>query len=170
MTARPVLDCTAKLLRELDPKMVQPDPGDAELASSWCLNLIRIEGKKCLLATHEETRFAVFVPNVVRRDLRQLPALFAIALEEALVIEGIPPEGRIDPASAVITRADIRQRSILGCMNEIALHCRLFIEDRGGLSHCDLTDLRRPLNDALHKGRDGQYGTARERLAQRGGP
>jgi hypothetical protein len=125
--------------------------------------------KKCLLAMHEETRFAVFVPGVLRRDLRGLGALLATELREALAAGGLPSPSEMDPTSAVITRADIRLRSVLGCMNELALHCRLFIEDQGGLAYHDQAALRRSLNDVLLKGKDGRYGTGLDRASRWGG-
>jgi hypothetical protein len=117
---------------------------------------------------HEETRFAIFVPGVVRKDLQELPTLVSTALREARAAKGIPSPSGMDPASAIITRADIRLRAVLGCMNELALHCRLFIEAQGGLAYHDQAALRRSLNDILLKGKDGRYGTGLDRVSQWG--
>jgi hypothetical protein len=100
---------------------------------------------------HEATRFALFVPDLLRADRRLLPGLFVASLGEALAAEGIPSKS-FDPAATIITRADVRCRSVLGRMNDLVFQTRLRIEDDGGLSRCDLRVLRHFMNDTLLQG------------------
>jgi hypothetical protein len=74
------------------------------------------ERRKCLLATHEETLFTIFVPDVSREELRQLTRVFLHGLVQTAALEGRRVEAIRDPSRTVVTRTN--SRSVLGSMND----------------------------------------------------
>jgi hypothetical protein len=145
-----VLRCTAKVLKLLGPDSLEPagssiTPHDDD----WYLNVLWLDGRKCLLVTHAGTLFSAFAPDVRVADLR-LTGSFTIGLiEQALDSEGLPRDtfGRLDPANVRMTKT--ADRSVLGCMNDLAQHCRFAVEDAGGLEHCDVKGINRRLRRTI---------------------
>jgi hypothetical protein len=160
----PILRCTARLAGELDPTTLQPNPEGSDPLATWCLNLLWIERRKCLLATHELTLFTLFIPDVSRADLRQLAIGFPIAVAAALAAEGVPAATLLSPGACTLTRTDIRYRRLLGSMNELAFMCRSMIAGQGGLARCDLSDIRHQLNHTLLQVKRKGYDEAMDRV------
>lgn len=160
----PILRCTARLARELDQATIQPNPEGTDPLATWCLNLLWIERRKCVLATNELTRFTVFVPDVSRSDLRELATLFSTAVVCALAAEGMPAATLLRPGACTITRSDICFRRVLGSMNELAFLCRSMIAGQGGLARCDLVDIRHQVNHTLLQVKGEGYDEAMDRV------
>ena len=59
--------------------------------------------------------------------------------------------GELDPAR--VTIAKTADRSVLGCMNDLALTCQLAAEDAGGLARVDLRGLHRVLQRHIYAAR-----------------
>ncbi len=68
-------------------------------------------------------------------------------VERELRREGLPPAtfGNLRPQELILAKT--ADRSMLGCMNDMAFLCEVAISDAGGLAHCDLGEL----NQALHR-------------------
>ena len=135
-----VLRCTAKLQKLVG----RPDPLPAS-DDDWYANLLWIDGRKCLLVTHAGTLFSIFAPDVRAGDLRPLGTFVVPRIHDQLAAEGLSPDalGVLDPSDArIATTAD---RSVLGCMNDLALACNYAVEDAGGLTQLDLVGLHRRL-------------------------
>ena len=160
-----ILRCTARMLTLLDVRATAlPDlpPSDDD----WYLNLLWIERRKCLLLTHAGTLFPVFVAEVRKTDLRPIGPYVVGLVEEHLRSEGLAPDelGRLDPAD--VDLAKTASRSILGVMNDAALHARYRIEAMGGIDRSDAVFLNRFLRRAPHN-RAGDYVTPLDLVAQR---
>jgi hypothetical protein len=108
--------------------------------------------------------FSAFVADVRAADVRPL-ARFAVAVIRAeLQSEGLPPDvlGPLDPDGAQLAKT--ASRSVLGFMNDIAVHCRYQVAARG-LSDCDIDLLNRRLRRTLHN--RGDYVKPIELVAER---
>ena len=83
----------------------------------------------------------VGVPVLLERIVSQLSA------------EGLDEHalGELDPARVTIART--ADRSVLGCMNDLALTCQLAVEDAGGLARVDLRGLHRILQRHIYAAR-----------------
>jgi hypothetical protein len=68
-------------------------------------------------------------------------------VERELRREGLPTATFGDLGSQELILAKTADRSVLGCMNDMAALCEVAIGDAGGLAHTDLGEL----NQALHR-------------------
>jgi len=159
-----ILRCTGRVLALLGGHAVtltEPPPSDDD----WYLNLLWVDRQKCLLLTHAGTLFSVFVAGVRKADLRPIGPYVVKVVEAELRSEHLPPDalGRLHPDA--VRLAKTASRSILGFMNDIAVHCRYQVADAGGLSRCDISALNHRLRRTLHN--RGGYAHPIELVAQR---
>ena len=149
-----ILRCTKKVLDELGREvgvLAELPPGDDD----WYLNLLWIDRLKCLLITHAGTLFSVFQPGVRKADLRDLDRFVAGIVSFELASEGFPENvlGVVGPSGARLAKT--ASRSILGFMNEMAVHVHYAVDGAGGLDRCDIASLNRQLRRTLHN--RGEY-------------
>lgn len=132
----------------------------------WYVNVLWIDGRKCLLLTHAGTLFPVFVADVRKADLRPIGAFVVSLVERHVHSEGLAADtlGLLDPDD--VRLAKTASRSILGVMNDTAVHARYRIEAMGGIDHADVEFLNRFLRRSLHN-QEGEYVTPLELVAQR---
>lgn len=161
-----VLRCTTKLQKVVG----RPDPATATLPISdddWYANLLWVGGRKCLLVTHAGTLLSIFVPDVRARDLRPLGTFVVPLIGDQLNAEGFRADalGILDGSEVRIAKT--AERSVLGCMNDLALTCEHAVADAGGLSHLDLVGLHRRLQRNITNARG--YVPAVELVAGRQG-
>lgn len=150
-----ILRCTARLLSVIkvraDSSVTVPSPED------WYGNLVWIDRRKCLLVTHAQTLFPILAADVRTADLRPLGSFVVPLIEGALGSETLSPDtfGRLDPQD--VHPAKTADRSILGCMNDMVLMIRRVIASTGGLEHCDVARINRPLRRDIHSPRGRGY-------------
>jgi hypothetical protein len=159
-----ILRYTRKVLDLLGGRAVtltEPPPADDD----WYLNLLWVDGRKCLLLTHAGTLLSVFVAGVRKADLRPITLYVVKVVEAELRSESLPPDalGRLDPDAVRLSKT--ASRSVLGFMNDMAVHCRHEVADAGGLSRCDISELNHRLRRTLHN--RGGYAYPIELVAQR---
>ena len=119
-----ILRCTKKLLAVLGAgRVAEPGP------------------------TPDAGDFSIFEADVRAVDLRATHRLVAELVERELRREGLPPATFGNLRSQELILAKTADRSVLGCMNDMAFLCEVAISDAGGLAHCDLGEL----NHALHR-------------------
>src|SRR5258708_39333462 len=82
-----MLRCTAKALALLG--VSEPAIGEA-CARDWYAHLVWIDRRKCLLVTHAETLFSVFMPNVTAAGLRPIGPPAVSPTQAAPQAEGLP--------------------------------------------------------------------------------
>ena len=160
-----ILRCTAKMLTLLGVRATAlPDVPPS--ADDWYLNLLWIDRRKCLLLTHAGTLFPVFAADVRKADLQPIGPYIVGLAEEHLRSEGLAPDalGPLDPEDVHLAKT--ANRSILGVMNDAAVHARYRVEVMGGIDRSDTVFLNRFLRRALHN-RAGDYVTPLELVAQR---
>ena len=151
-----VIRCTGKLLRALGSPVASLTAAPAS-DQDWYANLLWLAGRKCVLLTHAGTLFSIFVPDVSVAVLRPFGPFVVPVIEAALRTEGLPAEtlGTFDPIGVAIAKT--ASRSVLGCMNDLALHCGYAVDDAGGLDRLDVDQLNRQLRRTILGPLGGTY-------------
>jgi hypothetical protein len=148
-----ILRCTKKLLAVIRPRQLADCPPDGE---DWYANLLWLGSRKCLLVTHTATLFSVFEADVRAADLRDPGRLVTGLIGRELRREQLSAEtfGNLDPAS--VNLAKTADRSVLGCMNDMAFMCAASTDRSGGLATTDLADLNQALRRNINSARGYQ--------------
>ena len=143
--------------------MSAPEPGEDD----WYANLLVLDRRKCLLLTHAATLLSVFEPDVRVGQLRSTRELVSALVERDLREEQLPPDTFGDLGSEELAIAKTADRSILGCMNDMAFLAEVAVDQSGGLVSLDNRVLNRQLRRNINSARDYQrpIDLARERLA-----
>ena len=142
-----IIRCTAKLLTELKTK---PTNGPSQ-SSAWCdwhANLLRIERKKWVLFTNNQTLYSFFLPSMKKPILENFEEVFRLGLFKSLMTEGFtePQVEYMLREHQHIAIAKTNSRSILGSMNDLAFQIKSMIYATGGLASADLSEINRQLN------------------------
>ena len=141
------LRCTQKLLSELKQKPTGESQSSADFGS-WHANLLRIDRRKCILFTHDQTLFTFFVPGLTKPHFQSFDEVFRQNLFKSLISENLPQE-QIEiflDNIREIKIAKTNNRSVLGSMNDLALHLKYQIADEGGLAGANIPKLNYDLN------------------------
>jgi hypothetical protein len=143
-----VLRCTAKMLQLLDMKPAPP-PSPAVAQDDWYLDQLWLDGRKAILLTHARTLFSVVVPGVRKAEIVPIGRFVAGQITEALRAEALPPStfGDLSPDALCFTKT--ADRSVLGCMTDMAFICRQAIVEAGGLDRCDMAALNSQLRRTI---------------------
>ena len=70
-----LIRCTQKLLKELRVKPTESEPEFGTIGD-WHANLLRFEGRKCVLFTNSTTRYSIIIPGLKRPNLDRLDEIF----------------------------------------------------------------------------------------------
>ena len=148
-----ILRCTKKLLTLIGPRQLIDRPPDGE---DWYANLLWLSGRKCLLLTHAATLFTVFGADVRVAELRDPGRLVSGLMSRELLREHLSADtfGSPDPASVLLAKT--ADRSVLGCMNDMAFMCETTTTRSGGLAATDIADLNQALRRNINSARDYQ--------------
>jgi Domain of unknown function (DUF6933) len=146
-----ILRCTKKLLDVMrlplaDPAP-EPDPED------WYANLLWFDRRKCLLLTHSATLFTIFEADVPASGLRATREFVADLIGRELSCEGLSAGTFGDLERQEVLLARTVDRSVLGCMNDMAFRCEHVIAVAGGLARTDLAELNRSLRRNINSAR-----------------
>ena len=148
-----ILRCTKKLLTAIGTQQLADCPPDDE---DWYANLLWLSGRKCLLLAHVATLFTVFGADVRAAEFSDPGRLAIKLIGRELLNEGLPADtfGNLTPAS--IGLAKTADRSVLGCMNDMAFMCEVVTTRSGGLAATDTADLNRALRRNINSARGYQ--------------
>jgi hypothetical protein len=148
-----ILRCTRKLLDVVKPAALAGEPASDE---DWYANLLQTGGRTCLLLTHADTLFTIFEPDVRAAGLRDTGRLVTALIGRELVREGLGPKtfSDLDPASVVPGKT--ANRTVLGCMNDMAFSCEHAIDLAGGLANADISAINQRLRRNILSARDYQ--------------
>jgi hypothetical protein len=139
-----VIRCTGKVLSLLGVSksaLVERERSNDD----WYAHLVWIEGRKCLLITHAGTLFSVFVPNIRAGDVSQLGPFLTCHVERELREEGLPADTFWSSGSSVPQFAKTADRSVVGCMNDMAFLCEHSVAMENGLNSCDVAGINHRL-------------------------
>ena len=146
-----VLRCTKKLLDVLRPPEVSAlEPCDED----WYANLLVLDRRKCLLLTHAATLFSVFESDVRVGQLRSTREFVSGLLERELQEESLPTDTFGDTRSEALVVAKTADRSVLGCMNDLAFLAEVAVGQSGGLASLDDRALNRWLRRNINSAQD----------------
>jgi hypothetical protein len=148
-----ILRCTKKLLDVIRPEqlaMQEPDGND------WYGNLLVLGRRKCLLLTHADTLFTIFEPDVRAPELRSTHDLVAGLIERELLAEELPIHVLGDLEAEKLPIAKTADRSVLGCMNDMAYLCADAVARAGSPASADVSSLNRHLRRNINSARDYQ--------------
>ncbi len=100
-----------------------PIPSPCPAAEDWYGNLLWFDRRKCLLLTHAGTLFSVFKADLRAAGLRDTQRLVTGLIARELAREGLPHAtlGPLDRQELIVART--ADRSVLGCMNDMAVLC-----------------------------------------------
>ena len=146
-----ILRCTKKLLTVLASAVAEPAP--APDPEDWYANLIWLDRRTCLLLTHSATLFTIFEADVTASGLRATRQLVTGLIGRELRREGLPAGTFGDLGQQEVLLAKTADRSVLGCMNDMAFRCEHVIADAGGLVRTDLPELNRSLRRNINRAR-----------------
>jgi hypothetical protein len=148
-----ILRCTKTLLDVIKPGTLADEPASDE---DWYANLMRVDGRTCLLLTHAGTLFTIFEPSVLAAGLRDIGRLVTGVIGRELAREGLGPGtfGDLDAASVVVGKT--ASRVVLGCMKDMAFACVRAVDLAGGLADADIGAINQRLRRNILSARDYQ--------------
>ncbi len=114
----------------------------------WHVNLVYIQGRKCVLFVNDQTLTHFIAPDVRRAHTRDLQGLFRDHLDRLLVQEGITGAARegVTEEYSHLGYAKSDSRSVLGSMKELAFHYEHFIVMEGGIYEAPIPRIIHQLN------------------------
>jgi hypothetical protein len=127
-----------------------PEPGHED----WYANVLVLDRRKCLLLTHSATLFSVFEPDVRARQLRSTRELVSALVQRELQEEHLPAHTFGDLGNEALVVAKTADRSVLGCMNDMAFLAEVTVGQSGGLASLDVRTLNRRLRRNINSSRD----------------
>jgi hypothetical protein len=150
-----ILRCTQKLLAIVGRGLALP-PAPAPDGEDWYGNLLWLDGRKCLLLTHAATLFTALQADVTAASLRSTHRLVTEVIARELAGEALPADtfGDLDGQSLLLART--ADRSVVGCMSDMAFMCQHIIAEAGGLAGTDLAGLNRALRRNINSARGYQ--------------
>ncbi len=148
-----ILRCTKKLLTVIGSRQLIDRTPDGE---DWYANLLWLSGRKCLLITHAATLFTVFEADVRAADLHDPGRLVTGLISRELRCEQLPTDTFGSPDPVDVSLAKTADRSVLGCMNDMAFMCEIVTTRSGGLATTDIADLNQALRRNINNARGYQ--------------
>jgi len=154
----PYIGCTKKLLDELEIK--QPaEEVDHRGLRGWHGNTFRLYRSKAVLLVNDETRFAVFIPRMVKKDFVNFDQIFRDRFRQALEWANVD-SGHI--ARALLqcggcSYGKIHNRSVLGTMNDMKQAIEFLLETELGRlpeSEAEVQRITMLLNKTPYRGKD----------------
>jgi hypothetical protein len=147
-----LLRCTSRLLQTIsgttEPALNTAAPASV---SDFYANLTWIERRKCLFVTHAGTLFSIFTSDVRANDLRPLGRFVVPLIKDALNSEGLPSNTLGDLVADDAELSKTADRSVLGCMNEMAWFSELAIMDAGNIRLLDVAQLNHELRRLIFR-------------------
>lgn len=142
----PSLRCTGRLLKRLKQKPVPDPPAPENRLGDWYANILNIGPNRLVLVTSERSLLCV-VTHI--KDSPHLRERIRERVHAFLYHLGVPPSLAADEVRGMqdMPFAKTASRSVLGSMNDFALHADGYV--RYGPQEIDLTDLEFRLNSVL---------------------
>jgi len=148
-----IVRCTAKL-RALLGRQAQPPSDPVVLPDDFYANLLIIERRKCLLVTTPPHCSRCSAPTCAPRSCaRSARSWYRGSLPSLTPRACLSERWASFDGGQVTIAATAGGRSVLGCMHDLALTCRLASEDAGGLGLLDLAALHHVLQRHIYAAR-----------------
>jgi hypothetical protein len=151
-----LIHCTAKLIKELGtPSLENPNTSpNLEGFGNWYANILRTDRKKCLLFTNEKTLYSFLIPNVLKKNIRNIVDEFLINLNLNLQAEGFSLEiiNRVMHEYTEIGFAKTASKHVLGAMTQLMFEYEVLIEMKEGLENVNVLEMNKDINRSLMRG------------------
>ena len=150
-----LIHCTAKLLKELkNPPLQNPDTQNSDGLGNWYANLLRIDRRKCILFTNEKTLYSFMIPNVLKKNIRNIQEEFLVNLYFNLQTEGFPLEviNRVMAEYTEMGFAKTASKTVLGAMTQLMFEYEVFIQMKEGLENVKILEMNKDINRSLMRG------------------
>ena len=141
-----IIKCTTKLLNELGVKPANA-PDQPPSLCDWHANVLRLDRKKYVLFTNDQTLYSFLVPWNKSPRLTDFIQRFRLGLLKSLMSEGLA-EVQIKyllSEHAQITITKTNSRSVLGSMNDLTIQIKSMILVSDGLD-VNFSEVNRQLN------------------------
>ena len=137
------LKCTKKVLDEIGiktPATIEPRDNASEPLGDWCVNLLRIDRRKCLLFVNEKTLYSVIAIGLKKAHIQNIAIVFRDVFFGSLLDEGFSAEQseKILAEYNEIALSKTTDRSVLASMNDVAFRYDIWILDEGGVENCNI--------------------------------
>jgi hypothetical protein len=129
----PYICCTKKLAKELTAEPLSPAP-DVRGFIGWHGNILRLFRRKSVLLVNDETRFALFIPGLVKKDFAEFDKVFRSHFERTLGYMGANP-AQIAQAKLLLggfSYHKTHNRSVLGTLNDLKVGIDYIVKERFG--------------------------------------
>ena len=141
-----IIKCTTKLLNKLGVKPANA-PDQPPSLCDWHANVLRLDRKKYVLFTNDQTLYSLFVPWNKSPRSTDIMERFRFGLLKSLMSEGLA-EVQIkyllsEHAQVTITKTN--SRSVLGSMNDLTIQIKSMILVSDGLD-VNFSEVNRQLN------------------------
>jgi len=119
----------------------------------WHGNIFMIGRKKCLLLTHNESYYSVFVYGVTKKEMKHLPLIVEKYLQELLIRDDFTRSQILKMIEIIkpLSFAKISDRKVQGVMNDMVHMLKYY-----NMTESEL-DLSTKLNDTPYKRKDFAY-------------
>ena len=115
-----ILHCTKKLAPKLLAIQNEPQQETSPMGS-WHANLYTYDRRQCVLFTHDETRYSIFIPGLVISQFKHFEECFKSMFLASLSIMGVPDNQltRVELAMGKMILDTNTDRSVLGSMTNL---------------------------------------------------
>jgi len=153
-----LIRCTQKLLKELKIKPTEKSPIFGYIGG-WHANLLRIDRRKCVLFTNDQSLYSFFVPGLKKPGFVHFDEVFRQNLFKCLLNERFSQDQieKVLDEYREVKFAKTKNRSVLGSMNDLAFQVKYRVEDSGELNYLEPMALNQTLNRIPLKAIDYQY-------------
>jgi hypothetical protein len=141
-----IIKCTTKLLNELGVKPANA-PDQPPCLCDWHANVLRLDRKKYVLFTNDQTLYSLFVPWNKSPWSTDIMERFRFGLLKSLMSEGLAEEQikYLLSEHAQVTITKTNSRSVLGSMNDLTIQIKSMILVSDGLD-VNFSEVNRQLN------------------------
>ncbi|OEY70021.1 hypothetical protein BI198_10920 [Rheinheimera salexigens] len=133
------LHCTKKLFEQLSISRFEAGETSASTQANpllnWHANIVTIQRKQNLVFINDATRYAVFIPCVIKSDLNRLPILFQDVFINSLMKAGLSSE-LVEKAALYLHDSEVSldtecSRSVQGTMRLMVSDVEITLDYRG---------------------------------------
>ncbi len=129
------------------------DPAPRRTPRTGTRTCCGLTGASVCSLTHSATLFTIFEANVMASGLRATRQLVTSLVGRELRREDLPAATFGDLEQPEVLLAKTADRSVLGCMNDMAFYVKHVIAGAGGLARTDLAGLNRSLRRNINSAR-----------------
>src|SRR3990167_2350988 len=122
----PIIHCTRKLLELLGKTSTDNQaPNDVSPLGTWHANVITLNRKKLVIFMHTQSGYVILIPDLLKKDFKNLADLFVQHLMRALARNGFKQYAHVIPElCSNITWTKTSNRSARGLITQIAYEIR----------------------------------------------